>query len=65
MKHKHDYEPVYHPSLTPEARELGIRAAEIRKCKTCQKETPFVLTKADWFPLFEDREYDERDILLA
>jgi hypothetical protein len=65
MKHKHDYEPVYHPSLAPGARELGIKAAEIRKCKTCQKEMPFVLVKDDWFPLFEDREYDERDILMA
>lgn len=63
--HRHDYEPVFHPTLTPRARELGIKAAEVRKCKSCQREMPFVSTDGEWFPLFEDREYDERDILLA
>lgn len=65
MKHRHEYESVYHPALTLEAKALGIKAAEIRKCKTCQKETVFVLTKNEWFPLFEDQESEERDILLA
>lgn len=65
MKHRHEYESVYHPIPTPEAKALGIKAAEIRKCKTCQKEMTVVLTKDEWFPLFEDQESGERDILLA
>lgn len=44
---------------------LGIKAAEIRKCKTCQVEMTFVLTKDGWVQLFEDKEPDERDVLLA
>ncbi len=65
MKHKHRYEAIYHPALTSKTMALGIKAAEIRKCATCQKEMTFVLTKDGWFPLFEDKESDKQDILLA
>ncbi len=65
MKHRHEYESIYHPSPTAEAKALGITAVEIRKCMACQKETIFVLTKSEWFPLFEDGESEEQDILLA
>jgi hypothetical protein len=65
MKHKHDYETVYHPSPTAEVKVIGVKATEIRRCKACQKEMPFVLTKDGWFQLFEDKEADEKDILLA
>jgi hypothetical protein len=65
MKHVHDFESVYHPTPAAEIRSLGILAAEIRKCKTCQREVPFVLTRQGWTQLFEDKEQDERDILFA
>ncbi len=65
MKHRHDYETVYHPSPAAEVMVLGVKATEIRRCKTCRKEMPFVLTKDGWFQLFEDKETDEKDILLA
>lgn len=66
MKHAHKYEPIYHPGLTSEAKELGMKAAEIKKCTVCQKEMTFVLTKNEkWIPLFEDKEPDTQDILLA
>jgi len=66
MKHVHTYEPVSHHGVTAELMDLGIRAAEIRKCGTCQKMMPFVQTKkGEWFPLFDDIETDEKDILMA
>ncbi|HSB52465.1 MAG TPA: hypothetical protein VLD40_07375 [Dissulfurispiraceae bacterium] len=65
MKHIHDYETVYHQIPTAEVKALGVKATEIRKCKTCQKEMPFVQIRDTWVQLFEDREYDEKDILLA
>lgn len=65
MKHRHEYESVYHPSPTVEAKALGITSAEIRKCAVCQKEMTFVFTKGQWFPLFEEGESGEKDILLA
>lgn len=66
MKHTHRYETISHHGITSELMDLGIKAAEIRKCKTCHKEMPFVLIhKDEWFPLFDDRESDEQDILLA
>lgn len=65
MTHRHEYEPSYHPALTPEAKALGIKAAEIRKCKSCGHEMTFIFIKSDWVPLFEEKEADERDILLA
>jgi hypothetical protein len=34
MKHRHEYEAVYHPGLSSAAKTLGIKAAEMRKCKT-------------------------------
>jgi hypothetical protein len=63
--HVHEYEAVSHPVLSPGARSLGIKSAEIRKCKGCQKEMPFILTKDRWVALFEDPDADDRDILLA
>lgn len=65
MEHKHDYEAYYHPSVTPELGELGIKAGELRKCRTCEKVMPFVETKDGWFPLFTEKALDEQDILLA
>jgi hypothetical protein len=65
MNHVHEFESVYHPTPSAEVRSLGIKAAEIRKCKTCHKEVPFVLTQQGWIQLFEDKEPDERDILFA
>jgi hypothetical protein len=65
QQHKHEYEAVFHPALSAEARELGITGAEIRRCKACPKEMTFVLVRERWFPLFEEKEADEKDILLA
>lgn len=66
MKHVHKYETVSHPVVSAEAGALGISGAEIRRCVDCQKELVFVLTRRDkWVPLFEEREADEKDILLA
>jgi len=65
MKHRHEYEPIFHPNPAAEMKALGIKAAEIRKCRTCQVEMTFVLTKDGWFQFFEDKEADERDVLLA
>ena len=65
MKHKHDFEIISHPGLTPEAAALGIKNAEIRKCVTCHKELTFIETKSGWVPLFKDLEPDEQEILLA
>ena len=65
MGHKHEYESYYHPTVTPGARELGIKAVELRRCKTCEAEMTFVLTDDEWFPLFEYTAPDEQDILMA
>jgi len=66
MKHIHKYETISHHGISSELMELGIQAAEIRKCTKCQKEITFLLTKkGQWVPLFADREADEQDILLA
>jgi hypothetical protein len=46
-------------------KDHGILAVEIRKCKGCQREIPFVLIKNKWLPLFEDLGSDDQDILLA
>ena len=52
MKHIHKYTSVSHPGLTSEAMSLGIKAAEIRRCETCKKETTFIQTTKDkWIPL--------------
>jgi hypothetical protein len=63
--HVHDYEAVSHPAPSPGARSLGIKSAEIRKCRKCQKEMPFILVKDRWVALFEDPDVDEQEILLA
>ncbi len=64
-KHNHNYEAYYHPSLTVKARKLGIKAVELRKCTLCEREFTFILTGSEWFPLFEYKEANEQDILLA
>lgn len=66
MKHTHTYEPLMHRRTSSELMKLGIEAAEIRKCRDCGQETPFVLTrKGAWVQLFDESEPDEQDILLA
>ena len=65
MKHKHDFESIYHPTPSSEVKDHGILAVEIRKCRGCQKEIPFVLINNKWLPLFEDLVSDDQDILLA
>lgn len=66
MKHVHKYETLSHQGIPSELLKLGIQAAEIRKCKGCHKEMPFLQTKkGEWIPLFDDRQSDEQDILLA
>lgn len=66
MKHVHKYMSIYHPGISSEAMSLGIKAAEIRRCESCNKETTFIQIKKDkWIPLFKDEAGDEQDILLA
>ncbi len=65
MKHRHEYEAVNHPNPSSEAKTLGIKATEMRKCKTCQKVMPFVMIKKEWVPLFDDPESHDEGILLA
>lgn len=65
MKHRHEYETIYHPGLSSAAKTLGIKAAEMRRCKTCQKEMPFVMIKKEWVPLFDDPESVDQGILMA
>jgi len=66
MNHVHKYESVSHHGISTELMEFGIKAAEIRKCKKCGKEMPFLLTKrGDWVALFAEGETDQQDILLA
>jgi hypothetical protein len=66
MKHVHAYEPLLHQRISAELLKAGIESAEIRKCRECGKEMPFVLTrKGVWVQLFEELEADEQDILLA
>lgn len=63
--HVHEYEAVSHPVPSAGARSLGIKSAEIRKCRKCLKEMPFILAKDKWVALFEDPDADEQEILLA
>lgn len=63
--HVHEYEAVSHPVPSEAARSLGIKSTEIRKCRKCLKEMPFVLVKEGWVALFEDPDVDEQEILLA
>ncbi len=66
MKHVHKYEPVLHQRVAPDLAKSGIEAAELRKCRECGKEMPFLLTKKGvWVQLFEEKEPEEQDILLA
>jgi len=65
MRHKHDFESIYHPTPSSEVKDHGILAVEIRKCKGCQEEVPFVLINHKWLPLFEDKGSGGQDILLA
>ena len=66
MNHVHIYESVSHHGISTELMEFGIEAAEIRKCKKCEKEMPFLLTrKGSWIALFADSETNQQDILLA
>jgi len=64
-EHRHEFEAYYHPDVSQKARELGVRAVELRKCRTCGRELTLVRTDGDWFPLFIYRDADEQDILLA
>jgi hypothetical protein len=64
-RHEHEYEPVYHPNPTSEMKALGIKAIELRKCRTCQAEMTYILTKDGLFKLYEEIEPDEKDVLLA
>jgi len=45
MKHIHKYEPLMHQRVASELAKSGIEAAELRKCRECGKEMPFLLTK--------------------
>lgn len=64
-RHIHNFETVTHHGVSDEAIENGIQAAEVRRCKKCQKEVLFLENKKGrWFPLFEG-ESNESEILLA
>lgn len=65
MEHEHEYETISHPDVTPALRQMGITAAELRRCTVCQKVMPFVQTKDGLVPLFDEKHLDEQDILLA
>lgn len=65
-RHIHTFETVTHHGVSDEARENGIQAAEVRRCKKCEKEVLFLENKKGlWFPLFEEEGSNEREILLA
>lgn len=65
-EHKHEFEPISHPSLSAAAIELGIRAAEMRECRICKMQTPYIQTKdSRWVSLFKEETGDEQNILLA
>ncbi|MBI5848007.1 MAG: hypothetical protein HZB31_08680 [Nitrospirae bacterium] len=66
MNHIHKYESVSHHGISAKLMEFGIEAAEMRKCKKCGQQMPFLLTKkGDWVALFAEGETDQQDILLA
>lgn len=66
MNHVHNYESVSHHGISTELMEFGIEAAEMRRCKKCGKEMPFLLTKRGvWVSLFAESGTDQQDILLA
>ena len=53
MVHKHEYETIHELGLEPSARDMGIESAEIRRCKSCDKEMTFILKDKAWLPLFK------------
>ena len=66
MSHTHKYETISRHGVTAELMELGIQAAEIRRCKQCLKEMTFVqMRKGEWVPVYNDTERSEQDILMA
>ena len=65
MSHRHEYETIERHAVSKEAVELGIKAAETRKCKGCGEETVFLLSHDDWLPLYDKTTRSEQDILLA
>ena len=66
MKHIHKYEALLHQRVSPDLAKSGIEAAELRKCRECGKEMPFLLTKKGvWVQLFDEKDAEEQDILLA
>ena len=65
MAHKHEYETVERHAVSAEAREKGVEAAEIRKCKGCGHEAVFLHVKGDWVLLYDETQQSEKDILLA
>jgi len=66
MKHVHKYEPLVHERVSAELAKAGIEAAELRKCRECGKEMPFLMTKKGiWVQLFEEKGSEEEDILMA
>lgn len=66
MKHVHKYEALSHHGVTSEVMDLGIQAAEIRKCAKCGKQAVFVQTrKGKWVPLIDEQESEGKDVLLA
>lgn len=65
-RHIHNFETVTHRGVTGEAMDNGIQSAEIRRCSKCKREAIFLMNKkGKWFPLFEEEESNEKDILLA
>ncbi|NJD56117.1 MAG: hypothetical protein FIA94_06890 [Nitrospirae bacterium] len=66
MKHVHKYDSLMHERVSAELANLGIEAAELRRCKECGKEMPFLMTKKGiWVQLFEEKGPEDQDILLA
>ncbi len=63
--HTHQFEAIAHPGLSAEAKALGIMAAEVRRCVSCDKQTTYIQLKNKWVPLFSEAESDRQDILLA
>jgi len=65
MAHKHEYETIERHAVSEEAGEIGIKAAETRKCSSCGEETIFLLSHDTWLPLYDKTSRNEKDILMA
>lgn len=65
MEHRHVFDTVGHPLVSPRAAELGIKTVEMRKCSRCGELVPFIETKDGWFALVATDEQGEQDILMA